>query len=148
MAKRGRKGAADLSVVRVALEGNRPPAPKCLTVQEAQTWREIVESIPGGWISRAQEPLLAAYCRHVFAADRLSTMVDNWKPDLNDRTSLQRFDKLLAMRERETKALSSLATRMRLTQQSQMHARTAARAMSAAHGGSKLWERRPPWEDV
>ena len=148
MAKRGRKSAAELSVVRVALEGHRPPPPDDLTAQQARTWREIVESVPGGWVSRAQEPLLAAYCRHVFAADRISTMVDNCKPDFEDRTSLQRFDKLLAMRERETKALSSLATRMRLTQQSQMHARTAARAMSDAHGGPKLWERRPPWEDV
>ena len=148
MAKRGRKSAADLSVVRAALEGNRPPAPDCLTAQEAQTWREIVESVPGGWVSRPQEPLLVAYCRHVRAADRLSTMVDNCKPDLKDGSSLRRFDKILSMRERETKALSSLATRMRLTQQSQMHARTAARAMSDAHGGPKLWERRPPWEDV
>lgn len=137
-----------MSVVRVALEGYRPPAPKDLTVQEARTWREIVESIPGGWVNRAQEPLLAAYCRHISAADRLSAMIDNSNFGLEAPGTLQRFAKLLSMRERETKALSSLATRMRLTQQSQMHPRTAARAMSDAHGGPKLWDRTPPWEGV
>ena len=44
MAKRGGKSAAELSLVRVAFEGNRPLAPVCLTVQEAQTWLEILES--------------------------------------------------------------------------------------------------------
>ena len=63
------------------------------------------------------------------------------------RHALLRFAKLLSMRERETKALSSLATRMRFTQQSQMHARTAARAMNGVHDGPKLWERSRPWED-
>ena len=148
MAKRGRKSAAELSVVSVSLQGDRPPAPAELTAQEAEVWSEIVESIPGGWISRAQEPLLAAYCRHVSAADRLSIMIDHFKPDLEEPGALQRFAKLLSMRERETKALSSLATRMRLTQQSQMHPRTAARAMSDAGGHAKLWERKAPWEDV
>jgi hypothetical protein len=75
-------------------------------------------------------------------------MIDTFNPDLEEPGALQRFAKLLSMRERETKALSSLATRMRLTQQSQMHPRTAARAMSDACGGPKLWDRSPPWEDV
>src|SRR4029450_883811 len=100
MAKRGGKSAAELSVVRVSLEGDRPPAPDDLTAQEAQVWSEIVVSIPGGWITRAQEPLLAAYCRHVSAADRLSIMIDNFKPDLEEPGALQRFAKLLSMRER------------------------------------------------
>ena len=147
MAKRGRKSAAELSIVREALEGYRPSAPDELTAQQARTWREIVESVPGGWISRSQEPLLAAYCRHVSAADRLSAMIDDCIQDLEEREALLRFAKLLSMRERETKALSSLATRMRFTQQSQMHPRTAARAIGDAHGAPKLWDRKPPWED-
>ena len=148
MAKRGRKSAAELAVVRVSLEGSRPPAPEELTGDEAQLWHGIVESIPGGWISPAQEPLLAAYCRHVSAANRLSAMVDEFDPDLKKAGALERLGKLLSMRERETKALSSLATRMRLTQQAQMHPRTAARAMSDVNNGPKLWDRRPPWEDL
>ena len=147
MAKRGRKSAAELAVVRVTLEGYRPQAPHALTAQQAQLWREIVESVPGGWINHAQEPLLAAYCRHVSAADRLSAMIDQNESDLNDFGALQRFGKLLSMRERETKALSSLATRMRLTQQSQMHPRSAGRAWEGNHPGPKLWDRNPPWED-
>jgi hypothetical protein len=99
-----------------------------------------VDSLPGGWISPAQEPLLAAYCRHISAADHLAGMIDKFDPDLKDSRALQRFNKLLAMRERETKALSSVATRMRLTPQSQMHPRTAARAVDGAKGGRKPWD--------
>jgi hypothetical protein len=147
MAKRGRKSASELSVVRIALEGCRPKPPSDLSAQQAQIWREIVESVPGGWISPAQEPLLAAYCRHVSSADRLSAMIDKSEPDLKVAVELQRFGKLLSMRERETRALSSLATRMRLTQQSQMHPRSAGRAWEGNHAGPKLWDRNPPWED-
>ena len=142
MRQRGRKSAASLSVAPVSLGGRRPPPPADLTSPQAQTWREIVASTPGGWFSVVQEPMLAAYCRHVSAADELARMIDKCKPE----DDLCRFDKLLRMRERETKAMSSLATRMRLTQQSQMHPRTAARAMEDGQGGRKLWDRTPPWE--
>ena len=148
MAKRGRKSAAELSVVRVALEGYRPGPPDDLSAQQAHIWREVVESVPGGWISPAQESLLAAYCRHVSTANRLAAMIDQCEPDLKEAGDLHRYAKLLAMRERETKALSSLATRMRLTQQSQMHARSAGRAWESNHPGPKLWDRKPPWDDT
>lgn len=142
MRQRGRKSAASLSVAPVSFEGRRPPPPVDLTAPQARTWREIIRSTPGGWFSAVQEPLLAAYCRHVSAADELARMIDKCKPD----EDLRRYDTLLRMRERETKAISSLATRMRLTQQSQMHPRTAARAMGDGEGGRKLWDRTPPWE--
>lgn len=142
MRQRGRKSAASLSVAPMTLEGRRPPPLVDLTPAQAKTWREIIGSTPGGWFSAGQEPLLAAYCRHVSAADQLARMIENCKPE----DDLCRFDKLLRMRERETKAMSSLATRMRLTQQSQMHPRTAARAMGDGDGSRKLWDRTPPWE--
>jgi phage terminase small subunit len=142
MAKRGRKSAAELSVVRVAIDGSRPPPPDGLTDGQARAWREIVESLPADWISPAQEPLLAAYCRHVSAADQLAEIINKFEPDLKQAGDLQRLNKILAMRERETKALSSIATRMRLTSQSQMHPRTAARAIGGANGGPKPWDDR------
>ena len=124
-------------------EGRRPPPPADLTAPQAKIWREIVDSTPDGWFSAVQEPLLAAYCRHVCSADELARMINKRKPE----DDLRRYDTLLRMRERETKAISSLATRMRLTQQSQMHPRTAARAMGGGQAGQKLWDRKPPWED-
>jgi hypothetical protein len=59
--------------------------------------------------------MLAQYCRHVVAARRIAQLVTAAekarKMDIDD------YDKLLKMQDREGRALSSLATRMRLTHQ-------------------------------
>jgi hypothetical protein len=142
MKQRGRKSAAALSVISISAASRRPEPPAELTAPQAKTWRGIIESTPDGWFSVAQEPLLAAYCRHVSASRYLSDIINKSKVE----DDLDRYGKLLAMRVRETMAISSLATRMRLTQQAQMHPRTASRAMTDQHGGPKLWDRTPPWE--
>ena len=104
--------------------------------------RAIVADLPGGWISGAQEYLLAAYCRHIDAGNWLSKQIDGLGVEPAD---IPRLSRLLGMRIRETGAMMSLATKMRLTQQARMHPRTAGRATSDENGGRKLWERRP-WE--
>ena len=75
----------------------------------------------------------------------LSAEVDRFKAEwIEDALGLARYDQLLQMRERKLRALSSLATRLRLSPQSRYHQRTAANA--AAKQG---FERgRPPWEFV
>jgi hypothetical protein len=114
-----------------------------LQAPEVQIWGAIVSSLPGGWFTRANEPLLAAYCRHVATSDRLAKLVEkavtSQEPD-----NLKLWDKLLGMRDRESKAALSLARAMRLTQQAQMHPRTAGRAIPDS--GPKLWDRKP-WDD-
>ena len=127
----------------IDVELYRPDPPKALREPEAKVWREIVSSLPGGWFNRANEPLLAAYCRHIVTADRLDTLINETED--RDPETLKAWDKLLMMRERETKAATSLARSMRFTQQAQMHPRTAARA-AIKSSASKLWERKP-WED-
>jgi hypothetical protein len=99
-----------------------------------------VDSTPGGWITGAQEYLLAAYCRHVDAGNLLSAMIDEAKPDLADLISLRRYGCLLGMRQRETAAAMALATKMRLTQQARMHPRSAGRAFDNVTTGPKPWE--------
>lgn len=65
---------------------------------------------------------------------------------LGDRDKLRRYSRLLGMRVRETAAMSALATKMRLTQQSQIQPRSAGREWDANSSGAKLWDRKPPWE--
>ena len=87
------------------------------------------------------------FTRKASAETRVKIMTDGvLLAEIGHDRDLRRYDTLLRMRERETKAMSSLATRMRLTQQSQMHPRTAARAMGDGQGSQKLWDRTPPWE--
>ena len=147
MRQRGRKSSASLSVVPVSFEARRPAPPAELTAPEAKVWKAIVCSTPGGWFSVAQEPLLSAYCRHVVTGDRLSAMINKGSPDLTNMAGIRQHSRLLSMRLRESAAMMSLATKMRLTQQSAMHPRSAGRALSGEHNGPKLWDRRPPWED-
>jgi hypothetical protein len=119
-----------------------------LNETEKTTWQDIVISCPAGWFSVAQEPLLAAFCCHESAARFISKLIEKERPaELTDGDRLRRYSRLLAMRIRETAALSSLATRMRLTQQAQMHPRSAGRAWDGNNPGSKLWDRNPPWDD-
>jgi hypothetical protein len=143
MRKRGRKSAAELSIVAVAVDGYRPEPPGELRDAELQIWRNIVSSVPGGWFTRANEPLLLAYCRHIATSDRLAKLVEKVVPT-PEPDNLKRWDKLLGMRERESKVALSLARAMRLTQQAQTHPRTAGRAMPES--GPKLWDRKP-WDD-
>jgi hypothetical protein len=143
MRKRGRKSSAELSTVTISVEARRPSPPAELTDKQAQIWHDIVDTVPGGWFRPSEEPLLVAYCRHVVSAHSVSKKIDAFNFESGE---LKVLDRLLRMRERETRALSSLATRMRFTQQARMHPRTAGRAEDGLQGGRKLWERRP-WDD-
>ena len=71
-------------------------------------------------------------------------LVESFEPKwLKMDEGLERYDQLLKTRERETRALSSLATRMRLSQGSQYRADNAATLVGKAlpAGGPPPWER-------
>lgn len=139
--KRGRKSAASLAVVPVSLEARRPPPPEHLDPKAADVWRNTVSTMPGGWFDRAQEPILSAYCRHVVSASRLTCLVDGFEDDwLREDGGLQRLDKLMSMRERESRAVVMCARAMRLTQQAQMHPRSAGRAVVGTGSDRRPWD--------
>jgi hypothetical protein len=103
-------------------------------------WKAIVADAPPGWFTGGQQPLLSAYCRHVVSSDQLSAIINKEGLDASDIVSLRRFSRLLMMRHRESAMLTTLATKMRLTQQAQMHPRTAGRAFDNVIAGRKPWE--------
>ena len=119
MGIRGKRSSASLTVVNASpLEViDRPQAPDDLTDEQAREWRAVVDRLPADWFQRENYPLLAQYCRHVVAARRVADMLGQ----VEDAGGLDvdTYDKLLKMQEREGRAMSSLATRLRLTQQSQ-----------------------------
>jgi hypothetical protein len=57
---------------------------------------------------------------------------------------LERLDRLRAIAERETRAITACARALRLTPQAQMHPRTAGRAVSNLPHGPRRWD---PEED-
>ncbi len=134
MKARGRISAASLEVSKVAPVEvvQRPDAPYDLTDEQTTEWWAVVNRLPAEWFPRETHALLAQYCRHVVAARRIAQLVD---AEEKGELDLDRYDKLLKMAEREGRALSSLATRLRITQQSTLSEKTKKPSMV-----KKPWE--------
>jgi hypothetical protein len=93
----------------------RPEPIRGLTDDQAHEWRAVVDRMPGEWFPPETHGLLAQYCRHVVSAQHVAELIKKlWS---SDNFSLDTFDQLLRIQEREGRAMSALATRMRLTQQ-------------------------------
>jgi len=154
MGDRGRQSSQDLATTakqNLVVHQRPEPLPE-LTPDQAAEWRAIVGRLPADWFPRETWAMLAQYCRHVVASNRiaqliqqmeegLSTMVLNTTAPVDDDDdecagfSLKAYDKLLGMQEREGRAMSSLATRMRMTQQS-----TFDKERKKGKAGKKPWE--------
>jgi hypothetical protein len=154
MGDRGRTPASELAVIGTnGIESvRRPEPPSDLTAEQQSEWRAVVNRLPADWFPRETLPLLAQYCRHVVSAGRIAQMIQHMDEGLaamtvnathpasdegddNAEFSLDAYDKLLKMQEREGRAMSSLATRMRLTQQS-----TFDKERKKGKAGKKPWQ--------
>jgi len=151
MVKRGRKSKTELTTKAEAAEAGvetiqvieRPAPPAELTKEQQLVWREIVESLPADWFTPENFGLLIQYCRHLVESRHVAQVIQIFKADAakeakkknGEPFDVEAYDRLLKMQEREGRALSSLATRMRMTQQTK-YDKTRKR-------GSKT---KPPWE--
>lgn len=85
--------------------------------------------------------LLKAYCRHIVNADLLADELLNFdRAWLADDEGLKRYDRMLGMAERESRAASSLATRLRITRQAVDHPVTVGRGLAKQAKSKKPWE--------
>ena len=114
MTQRGRKSSASLAVVPIG-QPQRPEPPQGMPKEEAKVWRHTVGAMRADWFGAETHPLLAQYCRHVANATVISREIKRRLAAGNDIVDL---DRLLAMHARESQALSSAATRLRLTPRS------------------------------
>lgn len=112
----------------------RPDAPYDLTDEQSEEWWAVVNRLPAEWFTRETHSLLAQYCRHVVTARRVAQLIASVEQEAE--LDIARYDQLLKMQEREGRAISSLATRMRMTQQATM----TKRADKGAAGMKKPWE--------
>jgi hypothetical protein len=144
MRTRGRNSAAAKAapVVINGSFGQRPEPPAELNECQAEIWRGIVASEdPKFFATAVLRNLLADYCRHREAIAKVNEMVDGFDPDwLRQSDGLSRYRTLLKIREAETRASVSLATKLRMTNQ----ARFTAKAAGA--GAARVWHGPKPWE--
>lgn len=140
MQQRGRKSAAQLSVIAGSIDG-RPKAPDDLSDAQAEIWNRVVGGEPTDFFrTAATQHLLADYCRHSERVVWLeSEIAEARKPD--SELGLEDVDRLLKMAERETRAVLSIATKLRLTNQSRYQPSVAATAAQKAPE-RKVWQRR------
>lgn len=126
---------SSLSVVPAATKMRLDP-PSSLTEQEAVIWRDVVAAKPVDWFDRDGAPMLMEYCRATVMCDLLSfkiqaLLVGDPDGELKDT---------LKLRDMESRRLTSLGTKLRLTQQSRYTPQAAGTATKRAAGGKKPWE--------
>ncbi len=139
MGSRGRPSSAALSVTPI-VPVQRPGPPAELTEAQAQEWRATVARMPTDWFGPEVCPLLVQYVRHIANARAIARLIDAFTPArLADDDGLRQFARLTRLAERETRAISSLATKLRLTPQSRY---TPHRAATVAKANTE----RRPWE--
>jgi chaperone required for assembly of F1-ATPase len=117
MKTRGRDSAASQEIAAIAPVDavQRPDAPYDLTDEQSEEWWAVVNRMPADWFTRETHGLLAQYCRHVVSARHVAQLIA--KAEKAKTLDIDEYNQLLIMQEREGRALSSLATRMRISQQ-------------------------------
>lgn len=141
MAERGRRSAASLSVIAGSIDG-RPQPPADLNATQRVIWeRTVANEGTDVFKTAALQQLLKEYCRHVVSAQKLASMIEAMeKLAPMPADDLADYDRLLKMRDRETKALADKATKLRLTNQARYTPQAAATAAKKAGMDLKPWQ--------
>lgn len=137
MKQRGRPPSAALSITAVLDRVDRIKPPHDLSDEECEVWAAVVNDQAADWFSATTAPLLAQYCRHTVQCRRIAELLERATSD--PELKLSNYNRLLAMQDRESRAMTFMATKMRLTQQSTLN-------HNAQRVGNKSGPSRKPWE--
>lgn len=132
-----RKSVAALSLVGDTTVGTVQiaPVPAELTPAEARIWRDAVESKPAEWFGADSWPVLKEYVRAAVMCDTLAVVAT----DAAQSKDGDLIKAVLATRDRESRRMADLATKLRLTQQSRYTPQAAATADKRA-SGKRPWQ--------
>ena len=141
MQQRGRKSAGGLTAAVNVEQIPRAAPPGDLSDYEAAIWSAVINTKPADWFQADTLPLLLSYCKHVSTAATIDRELAEFDPKwLRDDDGLKRYKTLTDMRERESRAQTALARSMRLTQQAQYNAPTAATTANKSKQTAKPWQ--------
>lgn len=138
MSRISREGLA----VVVGTVGQRPDPPNELTPAQAAVWKSTVASETADFFrTDALKELLKDYCRHKISGAHLSAQIDLYDANTAMEPELiLALDKLLKMRDRETRSAADKATKLRLTNQARYTPRAASTATKNSSTQVKPWE--------
>ena len=111
----------------------RPNAPEGFTPKQAELWRNVVNTKPPEWFESDSFPLLKAYCLSACQYDDLIAELPS-----HEISSVE-FNRILGMVKEQALLIATLATKMRLTQQSRYTPRAASSASKKTKSGAKPW---------
>jgi P27 family predicted phage terminase small subunit len=118
----GRRSAASLSVATAAPWARLEP-PDWLTEDAANVWKDVVATKPSDWFQSDSAPLLEAYCKSVVEYRRAAAALDATPP-----ADLSTYKTLVDITTKLAGQMTSLATKMRLTQQARYTTKAAGTA--------------------
>jgi hypothetical protein len=107
-----RKSAAALSVTMMGVQPRLKP-PEMLSDEEKALWNAVTATKPPEWFRADSAPLLAEYCRAKVMCDVLDLQVKEAMKTGEPKV----IKDFLDMRDKESRRLTVLGTKMRLTQQ-------------------------------
>jgi len=134
--------------------GTRLEPPAELRPAEAAVWRRIVARLPPDWIG-TDDVMLRELCRHSVHADELAVQLEEIRtlrteikaspqPDVRKLELVLDLMKseqaLLRAHGYQSERIGNLATKLRLTNQSQEQPKKAGTARSKVPDGPKPWE--------
>ena len=144
MKQRGRPRQGDRSppVIIQGAFGARPEPPDTMSPRGREIWRETTAGEPVDFFATgALRNMLADYCAHRESLERLAETINRFEPEwLTQTGGAKRYHDLLKIRDLETRASASLATKLRLTNQSRYEAKSASTASRQTLKGAKPWE--------
>lgn len=109
--QRGRKTAGALEAV---VSTQRPEPATHLTDEQKEIWTRVVNALPPEWFRAETLDLLSRYCAQVTAARQLDQRIEALPAD----APLADLKLLMALQDKASRVIMSLATKMRLSQQS------------------------------
>lgn len=140
MLQRGRKSADALAInVNDPVIGERPEAPDGMPDDQKAVWEQVIQSCPPDWFPPETLDLLTQYCVHVCRARLLAQGVNDLsriQGRTPEETKLM-YD-LMRQEHRQSRMIASLATKMRIAQQS-TYDKSRKRGQRAASTATKPW---------
>ena len=129
MENRGRESKSEREVSNVvSIADVRPEPPAPLSVEEAEEWKLVVNSMHPGWYRKEYQGVLVAYCRQVVLGNYFHGLASSYPTELRETdTGMKQYLDLTKAAERADRAADKFGTTLRITPQSRYDKDKAAR---------------------
>lgn len=124
--------------ISIPVATDRPSPPLDFDQLESSIWISIVNSMPADWFNIGSIPLLTQYVRHTVASENLAKLISNVTSDPTE-IDVKSYITLLRAQKEESAVLSSLATKLRISNQSLINKRGNHKEIGSD-------EKKKPWE--